>query len=222
MPAEEVGGCGEDAELGGLGEPVGFAAEEVHVVGDVQLGQFGVELVGVGDGDDGVGVAVQDEGGWKLGGGVGVVGRDKAAGDFDDGFDRGRVGQGGESEREKAAERDAYERDAAGVDSGACGDVDEGVADGGEPERDVEAIGERLQVGSNGAGAVEIVYRVDGDAEAGDDGGELVEPIVGVAAGTVQQQEGGVGGRGMRFKGVKADMFTAYREGGLHGRWMRL
>ena len=107
MAGEEVGDVAEDAELGGGGEPVAFVGEEVGGVGDVEAGEEGVELVGVGDGDDGVGIAVEDEGGREGGGGGAVVGGGEAAGDLDDGAEgRGR-GEGGVGEGEEGAERDA-------------------------------------------------------------------------------------------------------------------
>lgn len=68
--------------------------------------------------------------------------------------------------------------------------------------------------------------RVDSDAELGDGGGDAIEPEVHIAAGPVEEQDGGVGaGRcgGFRgFDGVDADCLAgacegAEREGGLGG-----
>ncbi len=69
--AEEAGGVGEDLGLGGLAEPVGFAGKEVHGVGDLKLGELRLQRVGVGDGDHGIGGAVQDERGRRSHGSAG-------------------------------------------------------------------------------------------------------------------------------------------------------
>ena len=216
---EEGGDRGQDAGLGGGREPVAFAGKDGEGVGDGKAGEGGVEGAGVGEGDDGVGVAVKDKG-WGEGfGGLGVVWGDEAAGDVHDGADARGV-KGGESEGEEGAEGDADEGDAAGVYVGAVGDVGEGVGDGVEPERDVAAVGEECGVSALGAGAVEVVDGIDGDAESGDEGGDAVEPEVYVAACTVEEEDGGVIGVG-RLGGAEADGASAGEKGGLHGVVMR-
>jgi hypothetical protein len=119
---------------------------------------------------------VEDEGGWKGGGGLGAVGFDEAAGQLDDGADAvalWRVGRGGagggETEGEEAAERDAEEGDARGIDGGLGGDVVEGVVYGGEPLGDVDAVGDAGEVGAGGGGAVEVVGSEEGDADSGEE-----------------------------------------------------
>ena len=61
-----------------------FMGEGVELVRDAETGEERGEVEGVGDGDDVVGDAVEDEGGWEVRGGLGVPGRDEAAGDVDD------------------------------------------------------------------------------------------------------------------------------------------
>lgn len=137
MLGEEKGGGAEDGLLGGGGEPVAFAGEEVGLVGDAGGGEGLVEFVGFGDGDDRVSFAVEDEGrGECRGEGGGGVGAGEAAGDFYDGAELAGLGcwrLGGEGDGEEGAEGDAEEGDAVGVDGGLGGDVGEGVGDGFEP-----------------------------------------------------------------------------------------
>ncbi len=211
LAAKEGSDRAEDAELGGRGKPVAFAGEEELLVGDAEGGEPGLKRVGEGDGDYCVGVAVNDEGGWEAGAGLGVVGRDEAAGDIDDGADAG-VGFGAEGEREEGAQRNADEGDAARVDDGLGADVGDGVADGREPERDVDAVGEHGGRGSVGPGAVEVVDGVDEDAEPGEHGRDAVEPEADAAARAMQEDNGGVRtGRG-GLGDVEADGLAAAEE----------
>ena len=215
LSAEEGGDRAEDAQLGRRGKPVAFAGEEELLVGDAECGEPRLERMGEGDGDDGVGVAVNDEGGREAGSGLGIVRGDEAAGDVDEGADAG-AGFSAEGEREKGAERDADEGDAAGVDVGLGADVGEGVADRGEPEWDVNAVGEHGGRGSVGSSAVEVVDGEDEDAEPGEHGRDAVEPEADVAAGAVQQDDGGVRAGGGGPGDVEADGFAAAEEG-FHG-----
>lgn len=121
---------------------------------------------------------------------MGGVGLGEAAGDLDDGAD---VFGGGGGEREEGSEGDAEEGDAVGVDAGAGGDVGDGVGDGLEPEGDVVAIVDDGGVGEAGSGAVEVVDGVAGDADAGEHGAELFEPEAYVAAGSMDEEDGGEG-----------------------------
>ncbi len=84
---EKGGNCGEDAQLGGSGEPMAFTGKKELLVGDAQEGQAGFQGVGEGDWDDGVGFAMDDERRWEAGGGLCFVGGDEASGDVDDGAD---------------------------------------------------------------------------------------------------------------------------------------
>ena len=215
LAAEEGSDRAEDAELRGAGEPMAFAGEEELLVGDAEGGEPGLEGVGEGNGDDGVGFAVNDERGWEAGRGLGFIGRNEASGDVDDGADAG-VGLGAEGEREEGAERDADEGDAAWGDGGLGADVGDRVADGGEPEWDVDAVGEHGGRGSVGSGAIKVVDSVDEDAEPGEHGRDAVEPEADAASGAMQEDDGGVrAGRGGLGE-VQADGLAAADEG-FHG-----
>lgn len=215
---EEGGDGGEELELGGGGEEVAFAREEFGLVRDVEAGEELVEGVGVRDGDDGVLGAVEDEGGRELGGGAGVPGRDEAAGDVDDGAD-GEGGVGAEGERHEGAEGDADEGDAGGVDRGIGGDEGDGLAGGFEPERDVDAVGELVGLGAEVAGGFEVVDGEEGEVEVPGEGREALEPEAGVAAGAVEDEEGGELGRAGWDKGFEGDGVAVRGEAGLHGDW---
>lgn len=139
-----------------------------------------------------------------------------------------------EAEGKEGAEGDADEGDAAGVDTSAAGlvwlgserrgDMLEGVADGVDPEGDVGAVAEEGGVSASGAGAIEVVDGEDGDAEAGECGGDAVEPEVDVAAGTVEKKDSGNGFRWRGGRGVgevETDGTTTAEEGAKHGSEMR-
>ncbi len=132
-----------------------FVGEELELVADVAVGEGAVELVGLGDGDGGVGGAVEDEDGRGGSGEAGLEARGEATGELDDGFEA--RGTGGEGYGEVAAERDAEDCDAVGVDGGVCGGVDDGVFEGGEPGGEVVAVEDELGRGAGGAGALEVV-----------------------------------------------------------------
>lgn len=183
MPAEKAGDGEQDAELGCGREPVAFAGEELGLVGNMEAIEKGGELVGLVDRNDGVGHAVKDEGGRKAGGGGGGEVLGHAAGDLDDGADA--VIDRGAGEGEEGAERDADEGDAVGVDGGVGGDVGEGVANGLEPLREVDAVENGGGVGVDGSGAVEVVDGEETDAEFFEMRGEAVKPEADVSAGAV-------------------------------------
>ena len=103
-----------------------------------------------------------------------------------------------------------------GVYVRALSDVGKGVGDGFEPEGYVATVREESGVGPLRASAVEVMDRVDGDAEAGDERGDAVKPEVYVAASSVEEEDRwmfGGGGLGSR----KADGAAARGEGELHG-----
>lgn len=152
-----------------------FAGEEFDPVEDVEAGEQATERVGLGDGDDDVLLAMEDEGRWEGCGSGGGVGCGETAGDLDDGANAVPVREGGVGECEKGSERDAKQGDAARMDHGTRGEGRDGVGDGIEPERDVMAIEDRHGVGTVGPGAVEVVDGVESDAETGDERGEAVE-----------------------------------------------
>lgn len=79
------------------------------------------------------------------------------------------------------------------------------------------AVEDGLGVGAGGAGALEVAGGEDVEAGEGDEGGDAVEPEADVAAGAVEEEDGGegFGGRGWG-DGVEADGFDAGKEG-LHG-----
>lgn len=84
VSGEERGYGEEQLELGGAGEPVAFVGEQARFVGHVQGGEKLIESMGVGDGDDRVRFAVEDERGREVGGRLGGVGRDEPAGKVDE------------------------------------------------------------------------------------------------------------------------------------------
>lgn len=196
-----------------------FAGEELHLVGNVEAGEQIIERVGMGDGDDGVLLAVEDEGRREDGGGGGGVGRGEPAGDLDDGADAMPVGEGGVGESQECSEGDAEQGDTARIDGGPGRDVGESVGDGVEPERDVEAVEDGCGVGAFGPGAIEVVDGVEGDAEAGEQWSEAIEPEGDVASGSVKQEDGGEWTGAIGFALVDADGDPAAQERlcGLHG-----
>ena len=192
-----------------------LAGKQKLLVRNLQGGQPRPERVSESDRDDGVGVAVNDEGGWKAGVGLGVVRGYKAARDVDDGTDSG-VWLGPESEREEGAQRDAYQGDAARINARLRADVGESIADGGQPEWNVGAVRKHGGSGSVGSGAVEVVDSIDEHTKPGEHGRDAVEPEADTAAGAVQEDDGGVrSGRGGPGD-MQADGFAAAEEG-FHG-----
>lgn len=217
MPAEKTGDGEQDAELGRGSEPVAFTGEELRLVGDMEAIEKGCEFAGLADRDDGVGHAVEDEGGRKAGGGRGGEGLGHATGDLDDGANA--IVYGGAGEGEEGAERDADEGDAIRVNGGVGDDVSEGVADGVKPLREVDAVEDGVGVGADGFGAVEVVGCEKGDAEALEVRCEAVQPEADVSAGAVQEKDGGDGTGAGRANAVEADgSSTALKR--LHG-WFR-
>jgi hypothetical protein len=100
---QKLGDREKDPELGRGVEPVPLVGEEMGFVRDGEASEELVELLGVGDGNYGVGGAVQDESGRESGCGSDGVWVGEAAGDLDDGADAGgRVGR--ERKREECAE----------------------------------------------------------------------------------------------------------------------
>ena len=224
MFAEEVGELQQNGRLGGGGEPVVFVGQDVELVFDAEGCQAGGEVVGVMYGDDGVLVAVQDLRGWEAGGRFRGVGFDEASGEIDQAADfaacRGVFGGGAlgcEAEREEAAEGDADERDARGVDVRAGGDDLERGAEGVDPERDVNAIDDGFVVGSLGVGAVEVVRSEEREAGAGNVRGDAAGPPVDVAARAVHEHDGGDAlVRWWRLVRLEADALAADLESFLH------
>lgn len=179
---------------------------------DAEGGEPRPERVGERDGDDRVGVAVDDEGGRETQVCLGLVRWNEAAGDVDDGADAG-VRRGAEGEREEGAKRDADQGDAARVDAGLGTDVGECVADGGEPEWDMDAVGEHGGRGSVGSGAIKIVDGVDENAEPGEHGCDAVQPEADAAARAVQEDDGGMRAGRCGPGDVEADRYAAAQEG---------
>lgn len=66
-----------------------------------------------------------------------------------------------------------------------------GVADGFEPEREVATVLDGGGIGPRGACTVEVVDRIESDAEPSEMWGEAVKPEADVATGAVQQQDSG-------------------------------
>ena len=116
--AVEKAGAGEqDAPLSGGREPVRLTGKDLNLVADAVLLEEALELVRFADGDDGVLVAVQHEYG-RHGGREALfhTGR-HATGELDDGAEAAIPRGGGYGEI--AAERDAEDADARGIDGGA-------------------------------------------------------------------------------------------------------
>ena len=206
-------------ELGEFVEEMPLFRVDVGLVCDFEFGEAGVQFFGVADGDIGVDAAVKDDSGRESEGGAGSVGFGETAREFDDGADVGcRVGR--EREREEGAEREAEQRNAVGVDVGASADVGEAIGDGGEPCRKVIAIDDVVVLGVNGVRAVEVVDDVEGDVAACYKRRDAIGPEGGVAAGAVEQEDGGVrtGSAGLML--VDADEFVAGEEVG-HWDWMQ-
>lgn len=79
------------------------------------------------------------------------------------------------------------------------------------------SVEDGLGVGAGGVGALEIMGGEDVDAGEGDKGGDAVEPEADVAAGAVEEYDGGEFRRCCGWgDGVEADWFAAAEEG-LHG-----
>ena len=75
-------------------------------------------------------------------------------------------------------------------------------------------------VGALGLGSVEIMRGVEGCAKLREGGGQPVRPEGRVAAGSVEEDDGGMGLGGDGFGLVDADGRAAAEEGALHGVWM--
>ena len=216
-------GC-QDARLGCGSEVVPFVRQHVRLVGDVETLEEGLQVFRMVKADDRICLAVEDQSRGKGRGGALRIRTDQAAGDFhdaarDNGMRRG--GLGSQSQRKEGAQRYAYERDAVRIDRWAAAKMCERVADSVDPERDVDTVGQGRQVGADGAGAVEVMDGIDGDAEAGDKRGDSIEPEVRVAPGTMEKKDGRVGSGGKGFDCIEADGAASAQEGSLHGDGMQ-
>jgi hypothetical protein len=66
---------------------------------------------------------------------------------------------------------------------------------------EVAAVGDGGGVGADRASAVEVVDGVDGDPQAGEGSGKDLEPEADVAAGSVEEEDGGEGAGGVGASG---------------------
>lgn len=110
-----------------------------------------------------------------------------------------------QSQGQEGSEGDAEQGDAAGVDCRARRDPVDGVVSGVEPQGEVVAVGDRGGVGSTGAGAVEVVDRVERHAKLLCVRAEAIEPEVDIATGAMQKEDGGQGAGTRRLGDVDLD-----------------
>ena len=209
-------------------EPMALMGEKVCLVGHGERCEEFVERAGVGDRDDCVGFAVKDQRRWEVVCGLGGVGFDEAARDVDECSDAsagGWIRRGGKCsgkcQREEASERDADESDAFWVDVGpGCCKGHRGV-ESIDPLRNVDAVADGGEVGADGAGTVEVVRGIKGDAKRAEVGREAVEPEADVTTSAVHENHRRVRRGRRRFVHVDANVAIADAESGLHLDWMR-